>query len=410
MSGLVAVAFSTVVAACEIQEDLSSLTNPSDAKASSDTVFESEVHLREGRYGLALEKFKVLLADAPGSVRVLNAVGTAYDKLDRGDVAERYYRRALEREPDSLQTLNNFGYSLILRGRHEEALPFLWKAAKSVGPDGRSLVAVRNYKAALKKLELATGPRLEKASLGGVSRKLKKAEPKSCQVGPVWLEKSGERVYSLITNPTIEATAAIKKLSGSYNIVDASGVIQQGQNCGSIIRAAYGVMPRVSFSQSQPEGAVRHLITEMPEWDYGEVPSGAGDTKSKDADVRSVVAPVKSDVAAAESASVELSNGAGRDFLARRLSSYFGTKGLSVDRLTNAKHFSHEVTTIFYRKGFLEEAKRYNNELPFKVELKEGATSKADVRIRLGRDILEFDKASLMNIDNKLSLLLDSWT
>ena len=404
MSGLVAVALSTVLVACEVRENISSLTDPGDAKASSDTVFESgKVHLREGRYGLALEKFKVGLADAPESVRVLNAVGTAYDKLDRGDVAERYYRRALEKEPDSLQTLNNFGYSLILRGRHEEALPFLWKAANATGPEGRSLVAVRNYKAALKKLELATSPKLEKASLGGVSRKLEKAEGKSCQVGPVWLEKSGERVYSLITNPTTEATAAVKELSGSYELVGASGVNQHGQNCGSIIRAAYGVMPRVSISQSRSEGAVRHLVTEVPEWESAGISSGAGDTKPKDADV-------KPKAADAGSASVELSNGAGRDFLARRLSSYLGTKGLRVDGLTNAKHFSHGVTTIFYRKGYLEAAKRYNSELPFKVELKESKAIQADIRIRLGRDILEFDKASLMGIDNKLSLLLDSWT
>jgi LytR cell envelope-related transcriptional attenuator/Tetratricopeptide repeat len=398
-SWLVVAALATVVAACEIPEDMaSSLSGPRVTAASPEIAFQSgKDHLREGRYGLALEKFKVVLAEAPASVRVLNAVGTAYDKLGRGDVAETYYKRALEMEPDSSQTLNNFGYSLILRGRHEEALPFLWKAANAIGADGRSLVAVRNYKSALKNLEIATGPKLEQVSLGAVRKNSKVANRKACQVGPVWLEKSGERVYSLITDPSIKATAAIKKLSGPYDVAGVSGENQHSLNCGSIVRAAYGVVPRVSDPQSRTGGAVQHIVTEIPDLAVSsEALSGPGGTKAE--------------VAGVARASVEMSNGAGREFLARRLGSYFGTKGLRVDRLTNAKHFNHGVTTIFYRKGYLVEAMRYNNKLPFKVELKVAETIESDIRIRLGRDILEFDSATLMSIDNKLSLLLDSWT
>jgi hypothetical protein len=397
-SWLVVLAMTTVVAACEIPEDMTSFSGPSVTAASPEIAFQSgKDHLREGRYGLALEKFKVVLAEAPASVRVLNAVGTAYDKLGRGDVAETYYKRALEMAPDSSQTLNNFGYSLILRGRNEEALPFLWKAANAVGEDGRSLVAVRNYKTALKNVEMATGPKLEQVSLGAARKKSKLVNRKACQVGPVWLEKSGERVYSLITDPSIKATAAIKKLSGPYDVAGVSGENQHGLNCGSIVRAAYGVVPRVSDPQTRTSGVVQHIVTEIPDL-------------AVSSEALSVPGGTKAEVAGVARASVEMSNGAGRNFLARRLGSYFGTKGLRVDRLTNAKHFNHGVTTIFYRKGYLVEAMRYNNELPFMVELKMTETIESDIRIRLGRDILVFDSATLMSIDNKLSLLLDSWT
>src|SRR5258708_22646644 len=70
-----------------------------------------KVHLAADRVGLALVMFQQALAIDPLSVAALNALGAAYDKLHRRDLAARYYAKALAIEPDSADTLNNMPIS-----------------------------------------------------------------------------------------------------------------------------------------------------------------------------------------------------------------------------------------------------------------------------------------------------------
>jgi hypothetical protein len=92
---------------------------------------------------------------------------------------------------------------------------------------------------------------------------------------------------------------------------------------------------------------------------------------------------------------VEISNGAGRNKLAARMRSYLTSKGLPVSYLTNAASFKNRSTAIFYKPGHRPAAERFAKQLPIAVELHEVTESYADVRIRLGADILEFDTRSL---------------
>jgi hypothetical protein len=92
---------------------------------------------------------------------------------------------------------------------------------------------------------------------------------------------------------------------------------------------------------------------------------------------------------------VEVSNGAGRNRLAARMRSYLASKGLPVSYLTNAASFRNRSTAIFYKRGHRPAAERFAKQLPIAVELHEVTESYADIRIRLGADILEFDTRSL---------------
>jgi len=351
-------------------------------------------HLEEGRYGLALESFKAALSEAPGSVRTLNAIGVTYDKLGRTDIAEGYYRRALVIDPDSIQTINNLGYSLLLRGRAKEALPFLAQAAKANDKEGQSVVAARNYQMALKAAGDMSAARIERASLTGYPET---PAAHVCTVAPVWLEKSGERVYTLITEPSAAASAAMYQIStGSSARIGIGGGVRA--DCAAAVRNSFGVVPRLNPMDPQENK------NDTPWPKAPEVPD-----RVVSADRNEQAGPeVSKRVAANDQPTVDVSNGVGRDKLAARIQRYFENKDLHVDRITNAARFDHGTTVIFYREGYEMKAKQYSEALPTSPNIEMVNSISTDLRVLLGRDILNFDSASLLNSNKKLSFLMES--
>jgi type IV secretion system protein VirB1 len=80
---------------------------------------EGKADLAAGRPGLAIVAFETALANDPGSVKVLNGLGAAYDGLQRFDVAQSFYKQALQREPNSPDVVNNMAISLQMAGKPE---------------------------------------------------------------------------------------------------------------------------------------------------------------------------------------------------------------------------------------------------------------------------------------------------
>jgi type IV secretion system protein VirB1 len=86
---------------------------------------EGKADLAAGRAGLAIVAFETALANDPRSVSVLNALGAAYDELNRYDVAQTFYQQALKLEPDSPDVINNMAVSLRMAGKPEAAQWFI---------------------------------------------------------------------------------------------------------------------------------------------------------------------------------------------------------------------------------------------------------------------------------------------
>jgi hypothetical protein len=93
-----------------------------------------------------------------------------------------------------------------------------------------------------------------------------------------------------------------------------------------------------------------------------------------------------------ESPVIEISNGTGRPQMAFRISQFLDSEGLSAKRLTNAEHFRHQETVIFYRREWFEQARDLAACLPIEVSLEAAPDQKSDIRIRLGGDLLNFDQ------------------
>lgn len=67
----------------------------------------------------------------------LAALGLAFDRLESHDQAQEAYQIALEREPDRVSTLSNYGLSLALTGQLQQAELVLQKANAQPGADVR---------------------------------------------------------------------------------------------------------------------------------------------------------------------------------------------------------------------------------------------------------------------------------
>lgn len=94
-----------------------------------------KAQLAAGHLGLALKHFRKAQHERPGDVGILNALAVTYDRLQQFDQAERLYVQALVLDPDSVQTLNNYGYSLMLSG-HTDLAATLLAEAYDAGRDG----------------------------------------------------------------------------------------------------------------------------------------------------------------------------------------------------------------------------------------------------------------------------------
>jgi hypothetical protein len=93
-----------------------------------------------------------------------------------------------------------------------------------------------------------------------------------------------------------------------------------------------------------------------------------------------------------ESPVIEVSNGTGRPQMAFRIGQFLDSEGLSAKRLTNAEHFRHQETVIFYRREWLRKARALAAQLPVEVRLEAAPNQTSDIRIRLGGDLLNFDQ------------------
>jgi tetratricopeptide (TPR) repeat protein len=341
-------------------------TTVGDSGGEQRTAWESEFSrgkesLSSGYFGLALERFKAALSLNPESARVMNALAVTYDRLGRHDLAQLYYDRALAIDPNSATTLNNLGYSMLTRERYEEALIYFEQALKQ-----RQVAAERRMTSANRQLALdrlrTVRQREEreiviKASLAGAAD----AGRDGCQAYKTSaIGRSGARVFTLVTDPA------------------ARSAVQSGLAAD----CEYSWGPRVAMINTAVEAMPP--VVAAPVTAVERTPSTLAEKP------KSSAAP-----AADQTLRVEVSNGAGRNKLAARMRSYLEAKGLTVSYLTNAASFDNQSTAIFYKPGMRAEAEQFARQLPVSAELIEMDKYYAHIRVRLGRDMLDFDNNTL---------------
>ncbi len=86
-------------------------------------------YFNRGNYGLAERYFRDAVEKAPGDGSAWVALASSYDRLRRFDLADRAYQRAIELCGETVQILNNQGYSQMLRGNLKSARKKFHQAA-----------------------------------------------------------------------------------------------------------------------------------------------------------------------------------------------------------------------------------------------------------------------------------------
>ena len=89
----------------------------------------------EGKYALAAQTYRELLQRDPKSVLAWTNLGNTEMRAGRRPAAEEAFRKALELEPDSADTLNNLAWLLYEEKRIDEAEPLARKAVITKAPD-----------------------------------------------------------------------------------------------------------------------------------------------------------------------------------------------------------------------------------------------------------------------------------
>ena len=77
--------------------------------------------------------------------------------------------------------------------------------------------------------------------------------------------------------------------------------------------------------------------------------------------------------------------------MARKVGDYLKTRGLEVSRLTNANHFNHRVSKIYYQEGYQEAASHLAGQLPALDGMEE--TKRFDrpnikIKLLIGKDLV----------------------
>jgi Flp pilus assembly protein TadD len=73
-------------------------------------------HLSAGNYGLAERQFRDAVEKNPDDAASWVGLAAAYDNLGRFDLADRAYEQAARTGGETLELINNLGYSYLLRG------------------------------------------------------------------------------------------------------------------------------------------------------------------------------------------------------------------------------------------------------------------------------------------------------
>lgn len=303
----------------------------------------------------ALTFFKAAYARNPHSIRTLNGLGSVYDHLQRFDLAEDYYFLALQLDPLSRSTLNNLGYSYLLQNKPALAVDYFRKAERI---DAGNSYVQNNLMIAEQKLEKRLVQAQPAKKRPAVDKKLVKKHQQHAVV------KLTSKVQHLKTEPAKGeklTLAALKRPVGYQLMLNMKNEIYDNR-----ISATQKVAQKVKISEKPI------ILATM-------------------SDVVVVSQPVAKKSFSYGMPLVEISNGAGRRGMAARMKKYMVSRDISVKRLTNADHFSHMTSRIFYQPGWEKYAKAMASQLPIPVFIEEMVGLVSEVRLEIGGDLLNYD-------------------
>ncbi len=325
----------------------------------------------KGRHKKAIDEFKKILLIEPNYVKAYNGIGVSYDLLGDFPKAIEYYETALKLNPSLAYVYNNLGYSNLLQGNLDEAISS-FKMAIALDDQHKKVHDNLGLAYIMKgQMELA----ITEFELGADEASARYKVARFCYERGFYHVAKIHFARALSLDPSF--TNALTGLE------------------------AADALSRI-FERATKRIEEEELIT--PEQ------SAIGKTKSQE-----MKPPIQSTAVKAEveqlvihdqrggteranllkGVGVEISNGNGVNRNARKVGNYLKGKGLNVIRLTNANHFRHAGTRIYYRKEYSEVADYVAEQLPVlqdMIELKRFDRPNVKVKVLIGKDLIPHNK------------------
>jgi tetratricopeptide (TPR) repeat protein len=329
-----------------------------------------------GSHREAIEEFqKVLLID-PNYVKAYNGMGVSYDLSRDSSKAIEVYQKALKINPKLDYVLNNLGYSYLLQSHIHEAISAFEKAIALNPKEMRYHNNLGLAFAQKDQFELAFS---EFVKAGDESEAHYNIARLHYERGR-YHEARGHYAKALGLNP--QSTMA----RTGVEVVNALARIFQPSSHKMVQEALVEPeSPTIDFDRidtfCKAQIATHILRTANLEREKTLLSSQQGEKRR----LNSI---------SIKETGIEISNGNGVNRMARRVGNYLQERGLSIVRLTNANHFKHRETKIFYRQGYDEAAGDLEEQLPLfqGTEVKQLDRANVKVKVLIGKDLVPHNK------------------
>lgn len=341
---------------------------------------------QRGDLAKAVAEFHKTLLIAPSWAKAYNSLGISYDLLGDYARASKSYQRALELDPEKDEVWNNLGYSYLLQEKLDEAIGSFEKAL-SLSPGnpqvhnnlGLALALKDRFEEAFGEFQRGGGEAQAHYNIAQFYQGKKMADQAKVHYD-----------LALILDPP--GTLAMPPLSASRPLEPAlpPAVLAPRPEAPKPEAApppAEPAPPAPGLTSSAAPEPIRQPAEPVP---AAPPPSAFMGPKEE-----TLQPAVHLEPEALKKAGVEVSNGNGVTRMASRVGSHLKTRGIKVMRLTNAGHFRHRQTKIFYEKGYQEAAEYVADQLSGrqeKVELKKCDRPHIKVKVLLGKDFVLHDQ------------------
>jgi hypothetical protein len=335
---------------------------------------DGKAELAGGHPGLAIVAFERAVRLDPASVEALNGIGAAYDELKRFDIAMVYYQRALALAPRDAATMNNIAVSLRLSG-NSAAADWLDKASK-IAPSNAVIAA--NIAQAKADNASAAGKHEPAADPAGV------AVPVPVPDEAPKIERSGVDTFQLGVasgaNPPVRAAEppapppAIPVIPRIEAVPLALPVVAKVEPL-----AVPPAVPAAARTEGPTAPLAVPVAARIEAPDAGMAPRATP------------IQPASADPSLPTTVNVAVSNCVGRTGMAKRFRAFFRAEGLPVRHITNSPPFDCLKTRLLAHAGHELQVQAMVRLIPQPVEIETDDTIADEIRLVLGRDLVDFD-------------------
>jgi Tfp pilus assembly protein PilF len=352
----------------------------------------------KGKHHWAVQELAKATAADPSHVQAYNAMGISYDILGEYAQAQEAYQAALDIDPDLAWVHNNLGVSALMQGQVHKAISSFSRAVE-LSPEtvrfrnnlGLAYAQNGQMPKAFAQFSVAEGPAKAHARLATCYQQAGKTELAREHLARSYALESGsgstEAMQQTFSTPDFAGSSETARGDQKHtyraevdtNRVVAAPVAKQKPPPGKVVRAKPSLekekKPRQRDVPAQPQ-------------------TFANKDNTPDSLEEFPIQNTRPEPQPDSQPGIEISNGNGVQGMAARVGRYLSGKDLHVVRLSNADHFGHEQTMVYYCPEYLQQAYQVAQEIPGwqdMQEVEELDREEVKIKVRIGRDIVRHD-------------------